>query len=129
MTVQQLNSNISDDSDDMVSLPSEEEIYRRKYQLLLERCEVLQQDNERIINRIHEVKRISKRYRKDIRLLAARLDRHGDPFRTVALEIETKSDVNTRPSRPSVKTQPVKQEKQNATTKKAASKRKSKADK
>lgn len=51
MTVQQINSNISDDSDDMVSLPSEEEIYRRKYQLLLERCEVLQQDNERIINR------------------------------------------------------------------------------
>lgn len=51
MTVQQLNSNISDDSDDMVSLPSEEEIYRRKYQLLLERCEVLQQDNERIVNR------------------------------------------------------------------------------
>lgn len=51
MTVQQLSSNISDDSDDMVSLPSEEEIYRRKYQLLLERCEVLQQDNERIVNR------------------------------------------------------------------------------
>lgn len=51
MTVQQINSNISDDSDDMVSLPSEEEIYRRKYQLLLERCEVLQQDNERVVNR------------------------------------------------------------------------------
>lgn len=51
MTVQQLSSNISDDSDDMVSLPSEEEIYRRKYQLLMERCEVLQQDNERIVNR------------------------------------------------------------------------------
>lgn len=53
MTVQQLNSNNSDDSDDMVSLPPEEEIYRRKYQLLLERCEVLQQDNERIINRFN----------------------------------------------------------------------------
>lgn len=51
MTVQQLSSNISDDSDDMVSLPPEEETYRRKYQLLLERCEVLQQDNERIVNR------------------------------------------------------------------------------
>lgn len=51
MTVQQINSNISDDSDDMVSLPSEEDICRRKYQLLLERCEVLQQDNERIVNR------------------------------------------------------------------------------
>lgn len=51
MTVLKLNSNISDDSDDMVSLPSEQDIYRRKYQLLLERCEVLQQDNERIVNR------------------------------------------------------------------------------
>lgn len=59
MTVQQLNSNISDDSDDMVSLPSEEEIYRRKYQLLLERCEVLQQDNERIVNRFDNIFEIS----------------------------------------------------------------------
>ncbi|XP_021184268.2 uncharacterized protein LOC110372071 [Helicoverpa armigera] len=132
MTVQQINSNISDDSDDMVSLPSEEEIYRRKYQLLLERCEVLQQDNERIITRIHEAKKITKRYRKDIKLLVERLDRHGDQFRTVCLEVETKPEVIVRPPRAGGKTQAVSKQtdKQNAgAAKKPGPKRKSKADK
>ncbi|CAG4937013.1 unnamed protein product [Parnassius apollo] len=132
MTVQQLNSNISDDSDDMVSLPSEEEVYRRKYQLLLERCEVLQQDNERIVNRIHEVKKITKRYRKDIKLLIERLDKHGDPFRTTSVEIDVKPELTSRIARPVAKAQPFVRiaEKQNSSTgKKPGSKRKSKADK
>lgn len=132
MTVQQINSNISDDSDDMVSLPSEEEIYRRKYQLLLERCEVLQQDNERIINRIHEAKKISKHYRKDLKLLVDRLDKHGDQFRTVGVEVETKPEVIVRPPRAGGKAQTVSKQtdKQNATgAKKPGPKRKSKADK
>ncbi|XP_013169534.1 PREDICTED: non-histone protein 10 [Papilio xuthus] len=132
MTVQQINSNISDDSDDMVSLPSEEDICRRKYQLLLERCEVLQQDNERIVNRIHEVKRITKRYKKDIKLLVERLDKHGDPFRITAVEVDVKPEVTSRVARPVTKSQPMPRnaEKQNATGgKKTGTKRKSKADK
>ncbi|CAH2036905.1 unnamed protein product, partial [Iphiclides podalirius] len=132
MTVQQINSNISDDSDDMVSLPSEDEIYRRKYQLLLERCEVLQQDNERIVNRIHEVKRITKRYRKDIKLLIERLDKHGDQFRTSSVEVDSKPEMTPRVARPVPKTHQVTRnvEKQNPNGgKKPATKRKSKADK
>lgn len=38
------------------------DIYRQKYQLLLERCEVLQQDNDRLIHRFVYVT-ISIRYR------------------------------------------------------------------
>ncbi|XP_047995099.1 HMG1/2-like protein [Leguminivora glycinivorella] len=132
MTVQQLSSNISDDSDDMVSLPSEEEIYRRKYQLLLERCEVLQQDNERIVNRIHEAKKITKRYRKDIKLLVERLDKHGDGFRTASVDVEVKPEVVVKTARVPSKAQPAPKqtEKQNATSaKKPGPKRKSKADK
>ncbi|CAB3229816.1 unnamed protein product [Arctia plantaginis] len=132
MTVQQINSNISDDSDDMVSLPSDEEIYRRKYQLLLERCEVLQQDNERIINRIHEAKKITKRYRKDINLLVERLDNHGDQFRTASLEIDTKPEVTVRPPRAGGKTPAVAKQTEkpsSANPKKPGPKRKSKADK
>ncbi|CAG4990649.1 unnamed protein product [Colias eurytheme] len=131
MTVQQLNSNISDDSDDMVSLPSEEEIYRRKYQLLLERCEVLQQDNERIVNRIHEVKKITKRYKKDIKLLVERLDKHGDAFRNIPIETEVKPEVFTKTVKGNKPQTPLRQiDKQNATGgKKPAPKRKSKADK
>ncbi|KAI5652049.1 HMG (high mobility group) box domain-containing protein [Phthorimaea operculella] len=134
MTVQQVNSNISDDSDDMVSLPSEEDIYRRKYQLLLERCEVLQQDNERILNRIHEAKKITRRYRKDITLLAGRLDKHGDPFRTAAMEVDMlRPEVVPKAGRPSAKAQTVAKQadKLNASSlpKKPGPKRKSKADK
>ncbi|XP_072931771.1 uncharacterized protein [Epargyreus clarus] len=132
MTVQQLSSNISDDSDDMVSLPSEEEIYRRKYQLLLERCEVLQQDNERIVNRIHEAKKITKRYKKDIKCLVERLDKHGDPFRTATVEFDTKPETAPKIPRLGAKAPaPAKPaDKQNATGgKKAGPKRKSKADK
>ncbi|XP_049868897.1 TCF3 fusion partner homolog [Pectinophora gossypiella] len=132
MTVQQINSNISDDSDDMVSLPSEEEIYRRKYQMLLERCEVLQQDNERIVNRIHEAKKITRRYRKDILILVERLDKYGDPFRTATMEVDIKPDVVPRTGRVGGKTQAVaKVERQQTVTapKKPGPKRKSKADK
>ncbi|CAH0397779.1 unnamed protein product [Chilo suppressalis] len=132
MTVQQVSSNISDDSDDMVSLPPEEEIYRRKYQLLLERCEVLQQDNERIVNRIHEAKKITKRYRKDIKLLVERLDRHGDTFRTASMEVETKPELVTKPSKPANKTQPTTKQVEKpipVVGKKPGPKRKTKADK
>lgn len=129
MTVQQLSSNISDDSDDMVSLPSEEEIYRRKYQLLLERCEVVQQDNERIVNRINEVKKVTKRYQKDIKLLVERLDQHGDPFRTVAIELETKPEALTKNQKTNAKAQgPSKQTDKQAASggKKPPAKRKNK---
>ncbi|XP_041978033.1 non-histone protein 10 [Aricia agestis] len=133
MTVQQVQSNISDDSDDMVSLPSEEETYRRKYQMLLERCEVLQQDNERIVNRIHEVKKITRRYKKDIDLLVERLDKHGDAFRTASLEIDTKPEVVEKAPRTSTKNvtgakQPSDKTQSNS-TKKPATKRKTKAEK
>ncbi|GBP71847.1 High mobility group-T protein [Eumeta japonica] len=133
MTVQQINSNISDDSDDMVSLPSENEIYRRKYQMLLERCEVLQQDNERIVNRIHEAKKITKRYRKDIKLLVDRLDKHCDQFRTAATELDTKSETIGRPTKPAtVKSNATlkQSEKQIVTlTRKPGPKRKAKSEK
>ncbi|CAK1547349.1 unnamed protein product [Leptosia nina] len=131
MTVHQISSNNCDDSDDMVSLPSEEEIYRRKYQLLLERCEVLQQDNERIVNRIHEVKIISKRYKKDLKLLVERLDKHGDSFRTASIENDMKQEIphiTVKANKPQTSARQA--DKHNATGgKKPAPKRKSKADK
>ncbi|XP_028163684.1 non-histone protein 10 [Ostrinia furnacalis] len=132
MTVQQLSSNISDESEDMVSLPPEEETYRRKYQLLLERCEVLQQDNERIVNRIHQAKTVTKRYRKDIKLLIERLDRHRDGFRTASMEVESRPEVIVKPNRATNKPQTSSKQAEKQTTaggKKTGPKRKSKADK
>ncbi|KOB58215.1 TCF3 fusion partner-like protein, partial [Operophtera brumata] len=129
MTVQNLDSDNSDDesdADDMVSLPPVD-IYRRKYQLLLERCEVLQQDNDRLIHRIHASKKTTKRFQKDIQLLVERLDSHEDPFRTMPVD---EPDTVTKP-RPVMKPQaaPKQADKQNTTgAKKQATKRKSKAD-
>jgi sugar-specific transcriptional regulator TrmB len=82
--------------------------------------------------RIHEAKKITKRYRKDIRLLVERLDKYRDAFRTASMEVETKPEVIVRPARPVPKTQPVSKqvEKQTAaSTKKPGPKRKTKADK
>lgn len=81
--------------------------------------------------RIHEVKKISKRYKKDIKLLVERLDKHGDSFRTASVEADIKPEVITSSIKASKQQTPVRQiEKQNTTGgKKPASKKKSKADK
>uniref|UniRef100_T1IES5 HMG box domain-containing protein n=1 Tax=Rhodnius prolixus TaxID=13249 RepID=T1IES5_RHOPR len=65
----------------------EVDVYRKKYQLIVERCEVIQQDNERLVNRIHQVKKILKRRRKERKFLMDRLDMHGDNWRNVPLPL------------------------------------------
>lgn len=50
------------------------------------------------------MKKISKRYRKDIILLVETLDGHGDPFRTATMEIDTKPEVVPRAGRAGGKT-------------------------
>ncbi|ELU17814.1 hypothetical protein CAPTEDRAFT_221946 [Capitella teleta] len=55
--------------------------YQRKYYALKRRCEQVQQTNERLVNRIHYVKKIVKRYKAERKFLMERLDRHGDRYR------------------------------------------------
>lgn len=81
----------SDDSEDEIE---EIDIYRRKYQLLLERCEVLQQDNERLCNRIQQVKKLLHKSRKERKFLMDRLDRYGDNWRTAPLPLELDEPVD-----------------------------------
>lgn len=60
------------------------------------------------------------------------MDKHGDPFRTTAVEVDVKPEVTSRVARPATKAQPMQRntDKQNATGgKKTGTKRKSKADK
>lgn len=80
--------------------------------------------------RIQEVKKISKRYKKDIKLLVERLDKHGDSFRTASVETDIKPEhVNSAKSN-KTHSQGARLEKPNSTGgKKPASKRKSKGDK
>ncbi|KAI0236534.1 hypothetical protein LSAT2_012928 [Lamellibrachia satsuma] len=59
------------------------DLHQRKYFALKQKCEQMQQMNEKLVNRIHQVKKILKRYNKERRFLTAKLDEHGDNFREV----------------------------------------------
>ncbi|KDR09064.1 non-histone protein 10 isoform X2 [Zootermopsis nevadensis] len=87
------SNNLSYDSDDEVE-KNEVDTYRRKYQLLLERCEVLQQDNERLVHRIQQVRKMLWRSRKERKFLMDRLDQHGDNWRNVQLPIPLDEPLN-----------------------------------
>lgn len=92
----------SEDTDEDVEA-EEEDVYRRKYQLLLERCEVLQQDNERLVHRAQQVKKLMRRIRRERKMLMERLDTYGDNWRNVPITFE-REEVLTQQ-------QPLKREK------------------
>ena len=92
----------SDDSEDEFDA-EEEDVYRRKYQLLLERCEVLQQDNERLVHRAQKVKKLMRRSRRERKVLMERLDSYGDNWRNVPITFEREEILTLH--------QPVKREK------------------
>lgn len=69
------------------------DIYKRKYQLLLDRCEVLQQENERLVYRIQRVRKLLKRTRKEKKFLIDRLDQHGDRWREAPMGVLEENSV------------------------------------
>ncbi|KAL7286542.1 hypothetical protein TKK_0019170 [Trichogramma kaykai] len=75
---------MSDDSE-YDGEPEEIDVYKRKYELLAERCEVIQQENERIVYRIHQCRKLIKRVKKEKEYLIKRLDQHGDNWREVPM--------------------------------------------
>uniref|UniRef100_T1ILZ9 INO80 complex subunit F domain-containing protein n=1 Tax=Strigamia maritima TaxID=126957 RepID=T1ILZ9_STRMM len=80
--------------------------YEKKYFALLRRCESIQQNNERLVNRIHHVQKLLRRLRQERRLLMKRLDQHGDDYLSVPVSfpaVEESDSYTTLPS-PSVKT-------------------------
>jgi len=73
--------------------PTHCSVYRRKYNLLLERCRAIHQDNELLLSRVKEVQKLWKRGLRDRRLLVARLESHGDNFRNVPIVFPVEDDV------------------------------------
>jgi len=55
---------------------------------LSERCEFIQQDNERLVHRIHQVAKRLRRIRVERRFVMDRLDRHKDNWREAKLLID-----------------------------------------
>lgn len=69
-----------------------ENIFLHKYCILKKKCDVLQQSNERIVNRIQHVKKLIKRFKKERRFLLSKLDEHGDNYRDTPVPVMWEED-------------------------------------
>lgn len=76
---------------------------KRKYFALSRRCKEIEQVNQKILSRLHQVQRITRRLKKERRFLMKTLDAHGDDYRKAQLTIllEDESGLNLDPSAPS----------------------------
>ncbi|XP_028836656.1 TCF3 fusion partner [Denticeps clupeoides] len=63
------------------------ELEREKYAALAKRCKDLEQVNERILGRLHQVQRLTRRLKKERRFLMKTLDSYGDDYRSAQLTI------------------------------------------
>ncbi|XP_019357251.1 PREDICTED: TCF3 fusion partner [Gavialis gangeticus] len=74
------------------ALQRQRELARRKVQALGRRCREIEQVNERVLNRLHHVQKITRRLKQERRYLMKILDSYGDDYRqsqlTIVLEDE-----------------------------------------
>uniref|UniRef100_A0AAG5DU59 INO80 complex subunit F domain-containing protein n=1 Tax=Anopheles atroparvus TaxID=41427 RepID=A0AAG5DU59_ANOAO len=66
--------------------------YRRGVKLLHEKCKALQRSNERLVFRLHKVRKMTKVRERDVERLKARLDNYGDGWRTAPDPAEVKEE-------------------------------------
>ncbi|XP_005798869.1 TCF3 fusion partner [Xiphophorus maculatus] len=73
------------------STPQEDEerraLDKRKCLVLSRRCKEIEQVNQKILGRLHQVQRITRRLKKERRFLMKALDAHGDDYRKTPLTI------------------------------------------
>ncbi|KAK2910166.1 hypothetical protein Q8A73_007881 [Channa argus] len=60
---------------------------KTKYLALSRRCKEIEQVNQKILGRLHQVQRITRRLKKERRFLMKTLDTHGDDYRNAHLTI------------------------------------------
>ena len=91
--IETMEDHDDDDEDDEEELDDSTEIpdtasysvYRRKYNLLLERVNAIEQDNELLVSRVSEVKKLWKKSLRERRLIINKLDTYNDNFRNVQI--------------------------------------------
>lgn len=90
----------------------ENDIYYKKYKLLLEQCEVLQKQNETLVHRIQQIKRVSKRRQTHVDYIRNKLlNEHGEDWPIIPKQILTLEEVDVKPTYPSVQQMMIKEEK------------------
>ncbi|XP_065338150.1 uncharacterized protein LOC135938440 [Cloeon dipterum] len=99
---------MSDAAVDKVMGDVQDEIYKKKYELLLGRCREIEQDNHRIAYRIYKIEQLNKETRHDKKIIKKRLDLHRDEWRAPyaernadALEAMLPTAQHTLPRAPS----------------------------
>ncbi|XP_013868160.1 TCF3 fusion partner [Austrofundulus limnaeus] len=65
---------------------------KRKYLSLSRRCKDIEQVNQKILGRLHQVQRITRRLKKERRFLMKTLDAHGDDYRNAQLTMLLEDD-------------------------------------
>lgn len=68
-----------------VTSPDEPD-YRKGVLMLEETCENMQKENERLVYRLHAIKKLAKRREKDVSLVKSRLDVYNDDWRVAQPE-------------------------------------------
>ncbi|XP_019896200.2 TCF3 fusion partner isoform X2 [Esox lucius] len=63
------------------------ELEKKKYLALSKRCKEIEQVNEKIVGRLQQVQRLTRRMKKERRFLMKTLDAHGDDYRNAQLTI------------------------------------------
>lgn len=69
--------------------------YRQAIELILRKCESLSKDNEKLVRRLHYVKKITKNKEKDVSMLKGRLDLYNDEWRTAQPDSQLKGEMPT----------------------------------
>ncbi|XP_068249087.1 uncharacterized protein [Palaemon carinicauda] len=86
-----MDDHMLDDS----GFPSEsdaEHKYFKKYVAILRRCKSIQKENEMLVHRVYQVKKIVRQLRKERKFLMDELDKKGDNFRSLPLTIAIEED-------------------------------------
>ncbi|XP_045156528.2 uncharacterized protein LOC123523013 [Mercenaria mercenaria] len=87
-----LRTNSSNMAENLESQFGEENVFMKKYLALKNKCEHLQQGNEKVINRLQHVKKLIRRYNREKKFLQARLDGYKDNYREAQVPVMWEED-------------------------------------
>ncbi|XP_033630151.1 uncharacterized protein LOC117292266 [Asterias rubens] len=70
----------------------DEDGYRKKYVSLKHKCESIQLDNEKCLNRLYYVKKAVRKMSRERRFLTTKLDKYGDNYKNATLTLPIEDD-------------------------------------
>ncbi|XP_078511136.1 TCF3 fusion partner isoform X1 [Lissotriton helveticus] len=84
--------NLQDEEEEEELLQRQREMNKRKYLALSRRCKEIELVNERVLNRLHQVEKITRKMKHERRFLMRILDSYGDDYRQSQLSISLEDE-------------------------------------